>query len=297
MVDSKYAMVDGASIHYLSREEEGAKNSLIIMLHGFPENARTWEALMALLPTSLDIIAPDLPGYHLSSPLPKEKDYQVPLLIGRMAAFIEKVKKGRQVILMGHDWGGAIAWPLAAFHQTLISKLVIVNAAHPSCFTRAIKTSSMQREKSQYIATLIDRNAEHILSSTDFQLLKNMIGNCLFEQESSYSRELLNDWRDPEILSAMLSYYRQMPQQVPQMNVSKKVLDDIRIPEIFIHCPTLLLWGEQDDAFDLSVIYKIEHYVPLITKRFNPSASHWLHREQPEWVQKEMIDFIEPRKE
>ena len=255
MVDSKYAMVDGASIHYLSREEEGAKNPLIIMLHGFPENAHTWEGLMAILPTTLDIIAPDLPGYHLSSPLPSETDYQVPSLIGRMAAFIEKVKKGRKVILLGHDWGGAIAWPLAAFHQTLISKLIIVNAAHPSCFTRAIKTSSMQREKSQYIATLIDRNAERILSNTDFQLLKNMIGSCLFEQKSSYSRELLNDWRDPETLSAMLSYYRQMPQQVPQMNVSKKVLDDIRIPEIFIHCPTLLLWGEQDDAFDLSVGY------------------------------------------
>ena len=293
MIDSKYAMVDGTSIHYLSREEEGAKNPLIIMLHGFPENAHTWEALMALLPTSLDIIAPDLPGYHLSSPLPNEKDYQVPSLISRMAAFIKKVKKGRQVILLGHDWGGAIAWPLAAFHQTLISKLIIVNAAHPSCFTRAIKTSPLQREKSQYIATLIDRNAERILSDTDFQLLKNMIGNRLFEQESSYSRKLLNDWREPEILSAMLSYYRQMPQQVPQMSVSKKVLDDIRIPEIFIHCPTLLLWGEQDDAFDLSVIDKIEHYVPQITKRFNSSASHWLHREKPEWVQKEMIDFIE----
>jgi pimeloyl-ACP methyl ester carboxylesterase len=285
-------MVDGASIHYLSREEEGAKNPLIIMLHGFPENAHTWEGLMAILPTTLDIIAPDLPGYHLSSPLPSETDYQVPSLIGRMAAFIEKVKKGRKVILLGHDWGGAIAWPLAAFHQTLISKLIIVNAAHPSCFTRAIKTSSMQREKSQYIATLIDRNAERILSNTDFQLLKNMIGSCLFEQKSSYSRELLNDWRDPETLSAMLSYYRQMPQQVPQMNVSKKVLDDIRMPEIFIHCPTLLLWGEQDDAFDLSVIDKIEHYVSQITKRFNPSASHWLHREKPEWVRKEMIDFL-----
>ena len=157
MVDSKYAMVDGASIHYLSREEEGAKNPLIIMLHGFPENAHTWEGLMAILPTTLDIIAPDLPGYHLSSPLPSETDYQVPSLIGRMAAFIEKVKKGRKVILLGHDWGGAIAWPLAAFHQTLISKLIIVNAAHPSCFTRAIKTSSMQREKSQYIATCMFR--------------------------------------------------------------------------------------------------------------------------------------------
>ena len=293
MVDSKYAMVDGASIHYLSREEEGAKNPLIIMLHGFPENARTWEALIALLPTSLDIIAPDLPGYHLSSPLPNEKDYQVPLLIGRMAAFIEKVNKGRQVILFGHDWGGAIAWPLAAFHQTLISKLIIVNAAHPSCFTHAIKTSSMQREKSHYISTLIGKNAERMLLKTDFQLLKDMIGSCLFEREASYSKALLNDWRQPEILNAMLNYYRQMPQHVPQKNVSKKVLDSIRIPEIFIHCPTLLLWGEQDDAFDLSVIDKIEDYVPLITKRFNPSGSHWLHREKPEWVQKEMIDFIE----
>jgi len=292
VVVSKYVNVEGASLHYLSREEESAENPLLIMFHGFPENAHTWEALMAILPTSLDIIAPDLPGYHLSSPLPSETDYQVPSLISRMAAFIEKVQKGRKVILLGHDWGGAIAWPLAAFHQTLISKLIIVNAAHPSCFTRAIKTSSTQRAKSQYISALIDKGAERTLTNTSFTLLKNMLGNGFFEKETSYSRTLLNDWGKPETLSAMLNYYRQMPQQVPQKNVSEKVLDDIRIPEIFIHCPTLLLWGEQDDAFDLSVLDKIEHYVPLIVKRFNPHASHWLHREKPEWVQKEVINFI-----
>ncbi|MCG7654523.1 alpha/beta hydrolase [Alteromonas sp. Cnat2-8] len=106
MVVSKYVNVEGASLHYLSREEESAENPLLIMFHGFPENAHTWEALMAILPTSLDIIAPDLPGYHLSSPLPNETDYQVPSLISRMAAFIEKVQKGRKVILLGHDWGG-----------------------------------------------------------------------------------------------------------------------------------------------------------------------------------------------
>jgi len=66
-----------------------------------------------------------------------------------------------------------------------------------------------------------------------------------FEKETSHSRTLLNDWGKPETLSAMLNYYRQMPQQVPQKNVSEKVLDDIRIPEIFIHCPTLLLWGSR----------------------------------------------------
>ena len=74
VVVSKYVNVEGASLHYLSREEESAENPLLIMFHGFPENAHTWEALMATLPTSLDIIAPDLPGYHLSSPLPSETD-------------------------------------------------------------------------------------------------------------------------------------------------------------------------------------------------------------------------------
>lgn len=292
MIVSKYVDVEGASIHYLSREDGNGENPLIIMLHGFPENAHTWEALIALLPSSLDIIAPDLPGYHLSNPLPNEKDYQVPSLVNRLATFVKNVRNGRKVILVGHDWGGAIAWPLAAFYPKLISKLIIVNAAHPSCFTYAIKVSSTQRAKSQYICELIGEGAELTLKNTDFALLKNMIGKTFFEQASRYSSQLLNDWRKPEILAAMLNYYRQMPQQVPEENAAESTLNDISVPQIFIHCPTLLLWGEQDDAFDLCVLDNIEHYVPLIKKALNSSATHWLHREKPEWVRKNVIDFI-----
>lgn len=292
VIISKYVDIGGSVIHYLSREEEKSNGLLLVLLHGFPENAHTWEALISLLPTSVDVIAPDLPGYHLSSPLADESDYQVPFLISRMATFIGKVKGDRDVILLGHDWGGAIAWPLAAFHHDLIKKLIIINAAHPSTFTQSLKTSQRQREKSQYIHDLIDKNAQQWLVDTNFELLKVMLGQSLDEESEAYGKGLINDWSAPKTLNAMLNYYKQMPQQVPQINATESELDSIRVPDVFIHLPVLVLWGERDDAFDLSVLDNIEHYVPSIDIHFHKDASHWLHRDEPQWVFKKVTNFI-----
>lgn len=292
MIASKYIEVGGCAIHYLSREGTQTSNPLLVLLHGFPENAQTWESLINVLPSTLDVIAPDLPGYHLSSPLNRETDYQVPLLITRIASFIRLVKEDRDVILLGHDWGGAIAWPLAAFHQDLFKKLIIINAAHPSTFTHSLKTSPLQREKSQYIHALIDDTAQQTLNETNFELLKRMIGASLFEENTEYGKALIEDWSEPHTLNSMLSYYRQMPQQVPPLNATQTELDDLRVPEVFIYLPVLLLWGEQDDAFDLSVLDNIEHYVPPLEMHFNKSASHWLHREETDWVAQKITGFL-----
>ncbi|WP_394220589.1 alpha/beta fold hydrolase [Alteromonas gracilis] len=296
MITSHYAEINGHAIHYLYRKsnQKNQKNQkLLVMLHGFPENAHTWEGLISLMPPYLDIIAPDLPGYHHSSPLSDISLYQLPALIARMAAFIENIQKGREIILVGHDWGGAVAWPLAAFHQTLFKKLIIINAAHPSTFTLSLKNSSLQREKSQYIHNLTALNAEQKLENSGFRLLKQMLGEELFESESDYAIMLQKDWARPVTLTSMLNYYRQMPQQVPCANAAKAELDKIRIPQVFIRIPTLVLWGEKDDAFDISVLDNIEHYVPMIEMHFNKAASHWLHREHPQWVLKRIVDFVE----
>ena len=133
------------------------------------------------MPANYHVIAPDLPGYHQSEPLKDNSDYQVTSLVSRMGEFVQTVSQGRKAILVGHDWGGAIAWPLAAFQPNLFTKLVILNAAHPSTFTQALKTSRAQRKKSEYIKSLVADDAEAVLKQTDFALLKGMLGSALFD--------------------------------------------------------------------------------------------------------------------
>ena len=295
MLRSHYMEVDGHDIHYLSNVEcvnNASTNPLMLFLHGFPENAFAWEPLISCLSERVDVIAPDLPGYHKSAPLAQEGDYAVPKLLARMATFIERVSNKRRVILVGHDWGGAIAWPLAAFHSHLFSHLVILNAAHPSTFTELLKTNRKQREKSQYIHQLIGDDAQSTLQSTDFKLLKNMLGESLFSTHKEYADTLLAMWNNKRSLSAMLNYYRNMPQLVPVTDADEHELKRIHVPNIRILIPTLVLWGEQDDAFEVDILDALPRYVDNLAIKRHEGATHWIHREQAMWAANHICDFI-----
>lgn len=290
VIESRCIDVQGRELHYLERQGYDCDSPLIVLFHGFPENAHAWESLIQKLPESFRVVAPDLPGYHLSAPLLSPNDYQVPNLIARMGAFISALANNKPVILVGHDWGGAIAWPLAAFMPQLFSKLVILNAAHPSTFTRALITSAKQREKSQYIHTLTASNGESVLRASDFGLFRNMLGSKVFD--TRYGEKLLQGWEMPNRLDAMLNYYRQMPQQVPLHNPTDEQLANIKVPNIRIDVPTLVLWGRQDDAFDECILDGLENYVPRLEVQYHDEATHWIHREQPTWVAEKVAHFI-----
>lgn len=286
---SHFIKIGQHALHYLERKGRSEDGPRIILLHGFPENAHAWEPLIHSLPTHYHIIAPDLPGYHKSEVLSGEQDYEVPALVHRLSAFIKCVSNDKPVTLVAHDWGGAIAWPLAAFYPHLFHRLFILNAAHPSTFTLALIHSKVQRQKSQYIHTLARPGAEASLRNTDFSLLKDMLGEGLFGQPNEYAKSLLADWNDNETLSAMLSYYRQMPQTVPPVEASEEVLARFKIPNIRVTLPTCVLWGRQDKAFDESVLEGLDSYVSNVTVFYHDTATHWIHREQPCWVAQHIV--------
>lgn len=295
LITSNTISIDGRDIHYLHRKGKGENNPIIVCLHGFPENAHAWEALISELPLDYDIIAPDLPGYHKSEPLAPIGEYKVNALIERMASFIDSVCMGRKVTLIGHDWGGAIAWPLAAFKSSLFSRLIIINAAHPSTFTRALINSEKQRAKSDYIHLLVAEDAEKVLLASNFALLKDMLGKELFDTHSNYGEILLNSWKNSSNLSAMLNYYRLMPQLPPKVEASESVLSSLRVPFIHIKIPTLVLWGRNDAAFEENILDDLSEYVEDLNIHYHDTATHWVHREQAGWAAKHIKTFIETK--
>lgn len=278
--------VEGKVISYLKREAGTDTGPVCVLLHGFPEASFAWESVMSLLPETATIIAPDLPGYALSEPLESDDDYAVQALVTRMAAFIRTVAKGRDVILVGHDWGGVIAWPLAAFYPDLISRLVILNAAHPGAFSRELQNNPEQREKSAYIHTLTAPAAAESLANSDFALLTHMLRSRA--PNESYIQNLKAMWSLPGRMNAMLAYYRKLPQNVPE--VGEEV--SLHIPNIRISQPTRLLWGMKDTAFCLQVTEDLEDWIPHLTLEYHEKASHWLHREYPEWVAERIAEEI-----
>lgn len=296
---SKYVLIDDVNIHYVSARPISTNNDVgatMIFLHGFPEYWQTWQSQLDFFAGNHQVIAPDLPGYNLSDK-PQDADFfKIPHLIEFFIKFIRAVSASKKVYLVAHDWGGAIAWPLAAFYPQYIEKLIILNAAHPSTFTREMINNPIQREKSTYIHELISPDAESLLCKNNYQYLcdkMSMRSNTAVFDDDKKS-QYVNVWQQAGAIKGMLQYYRSMPQladkdqatDVPHnKNITVQVTDltKMRVPNIRVHVPTLILWGEHDQAFVNENLDDIERYVPdCVVERFN-DASHWLtHEKSPE---------------
>jgi pimeloyl-ACP methyl ester carboxylesterase len=312
-LEHKFTLVDDVNIHYVEsgpQIEHKEPMTTLVFLHGFPEYWGTWKEQIDYFSVNYRVIAPDLPGYNLSDKPSDLNFYAVPNLVSVIAKFIEEVSPHRQVYLIAHDWGGAIAWPLTAFHSLLIKKLIILNAAHPSTFTREMINNPAQRQKSAYIHELICSSAESLLSDNNFHYLSESI--MVGSQASVFTDEIKaayrQVWGQEGAINGMLQYYRAMPQLAAKdnkkisNNASKtttltdkgpiKSTEEIKIPNIRISVPTLILWGEQDQAFVNENLDDIERYVPNCSIKRFAHTSHWIQHEKPFEVNSAIAAFI-----
>ena len=295
--------IDNVNIHYVEDGPDSVSHAprhTIIFLHGFPEYWGTWHAQLDFFASHYRVIAPDLPGYNLSDKPQEQAFYAVPNLIKFMAKFIQSVAPQQKVTLVAHDWGGVIAWPIAAFFPHLIERLVILNAAHPSTFTREMMHNPEQRQRSEYIHELIAADGVERLSLNHHQFLKDKIfigmreGTLNATQRQTYQQV----WAQPGAVNGMLQYYRAMPQLAPSEKITRDKGEQVvapsqmKIPNIRINCPTLILWGEQDQAFVKENLDGVEEYVPDVRIKRFPDASHWLQHELPDAVNREIEGFL-----
>jgi pimeloyl-ACP methyl ester carboxylesterase len=300
--------IENINIHYVEAgTDNGSKTprKTMLFLHGFPEYWGTWHAQLDYFAKDYRVIAPDLPGYNASDKPQNQAFYTVPNLIQFIAKFIQGVAPDEKIILVAHDWGGAIAWPLTAFFPQLVDRLIILNAAHPSTFTREMIHNAEQRQKSEYIHELIAPDGVARLSENHYQYLKSKIfgGMRLGTLNETQRQAYQQVWAVPGAVNGMLQYYRAMPQLAPSENVpigkgavakGEQVITPkhMKIPNIRISCPTLILWGEQDQAFVKQNIDGIEEYVPCVRVKRFPDASHWLQHELPDDVNREIECFL-----
>ncbi|WP_371194481.1 alpha/beta fold hydrolase [Glaciecola sp. SC05] len=280
MIKTNIAELSTTSVQYLSvfkQSEDQASQPLLIMLHGFPENSWSWQAYLESLSGDFEVIAPDLPGYNGSSGYPSDKDYTIAHLVETMAEFVKHVSGGRPVHLVAHDWGGVIAWPLVAFYRDLFAKLSILNAAHPTGFTREMANNPRQQANSDYITDLISEDAFSITSADEHKMLKRLYGGfykrLTTEQQSAY----VNQWSNPHTMKQAFAYYKNMPQLVTQR---LRANSDVKLPNIEIKVPTQVLWGMKDTAFVPEVLNGMEQWIEELSLVKFDDADHWLHHQK-----------------
>jgi epoxide hydrolase 4 len=282
-----YLNVNGVRIHYV----EQGKGKLVLLLHGFPEFWYAWKDVLPDLGKDHHVVAIDMRGYNLSSMPTSVDDYKIPTLVEDVRAvaqhFGAEPSPEKKFVLVGHDWGGAVAWQFAYAHPELIDKLVILNAPHPAVFAQLLASNSDQQNASQYFNLFASPQAEQMLSSNDFAFLQGAVFLNWASDEDK--QKYLECWHRG--LTGGLNYYRAagLHSPMPQALADAQQADyRARILQV----PTLVIWGMQDHALLPANLDGMSDYVQTLKIQRFPDASHWVGQEQPAAVSAAIREFI-----
>ena len=256
----------------------GDGDRLALCLHGFPELAYSWRhQLPVLARLGYRAWAPNLRGYGRTTRPPRVEDYALPHLVADVAAIVDRANP-ESVVLVGHDWGGAIAWTLATQHPRMLERLVVMNMPHPALFFEGVRRLP-QALRSWYIAFCwIPWVPERVLGAGRAWLVGWMLKG-LATNPSRFPSSVLDVYRtaasQPGALTAMLSYYRALKYAGPAVKGR---------PDTALQVPTLLIWGDADVALDKRLTAGTDELVESLTLRFLPGVSHWVQQDAPEAV-------------
>ncbi|MDZ3833492.1 MAG: alpha/beta hydrolase [Sphingopyxis sp.] len=276
---------------------------VLIFLHGFPESHRTWRHQLPHFARRFRCIAPDQRGYRGSSKPQQVDAYTPDKLIADIFALADALDV-RDFTIVGHDWGGAIAWGIALGGQPgglhpdwagRVTRAVIANAPHPGLFQRLLATDPQQRASSQYIRVFRDPASDAIIEAHGIAgLLAHAFADRVPSgglQPSDEIGRLLKDWEDRDACRAMINWYRASPIDVPAMTDAFAPLPAAPFPLLGI--PTLVIWALDDTALPPCNLDGIEELVPNATIVTVPGCGHFVPWEAPDQVNAAMDAFLE----
>lgn len=271
---------DGVCLHLATAGD--AAGTPIILLHGFPDSSSVWRRQMApLAEAGYRVVAPDLRGHGASDCPQPVAAYTLDRLVGDVLA----IAGDRPVHLVGHDWGGIVAWAVAAWRPDRVDRLSIINAPHPDVAAAVLRRDPLQAIRSSYVALFqLSGIAERLLRARGFWLLRRMVRAAALRD--TFSAEDLaacrRQWARPGRLTAMLNYYRAL------VRLGHAPLGRIAVP-------TQILWGRRDAALG----YPLAEASLAMCERGRlqplPDASHWPQLDRPAAIAQALIAFHHAR--
>lgn len=278
--EHRFRSVNGIRLHCV----EAGEGPAVVLLHGFPEFWYSWRhQIRALSEAGFRAIAPDLRGYNESDRPPDVSSYTMPTLIDDVADLIQQVSDG-PAFLVGHDWGGVIAWLVAAMCPELVRRLAILNAPHPSAYREELRHNPGQWFRSSYMMFFqIPGLPEQVLRARDFALLERTWRR---HPEAFTPRDIAEYKKAlgrPDGLRGPLHYYRAA--------LRHPAFDWHRAPSV--KAPTLLIWGERDPYLSPSIPDRVRPIVADLRIDRIPDAGHWVQNEAPDRVNRALLTFFD----
>jgi pimeloyl-ACP methyl ester carboxylesterase len=302
-IEHRYLSIRGITLHCAVAGE----GPLVVLLHGFPECWYSWRHQIPALASRFRVVAPDLRGYNESDKPHGVRAYELPELVADVEALIEALGE-RDAVIVGHDWGGALAWVFAMERPQRTRRLAVLNCPHPAVFAEALRANPRQLLKSWYMFFFqIPWLPETLLGLNHAQGVGRAIRNSAVVQDAITDEDIrvLRDAASrPGALRSAINYYRAIfraqgragsPAWLQRLAgwtnepPPRRTRDDW--PRIT--APTRLIWGEQDVALRKELTFGME---PLFTGPFDiryiADSGHWVQQEQAALVNEYLLEFL-----
>jgi len=269
----------------------GSGDKLALLLHGFPECAHSWRAqIPKLVELGYRVWAPNLRGYGHTERPKGVKNYTLEMLDGDVSDLID-ASGASSVLLVGHDWGGAVAWDYAMHGTRPIDKLVVMNCPHPAQFKKGLTTAAQLKRSWYMFLFQLPVLPEALLGHDRAKVLSEVFRTQAVHPENLSDADIdvfRNNASIPGALTTMVNYYRALFRGLVRGEMRRGVP---------IKVPTLLIWGEKDIALGKELVPGTERYVRDLTVRYIPDASHWVQQDAPETVNQLLEEWLQPKPE
>jgi pimeloyl-ACP methyl ester carboxylesterase len=276
-----YADIGDVHLHYV----EAGEGPLIVLLHGFPEFWYGWRLqIQPLAAAGFRVVAPDMRGYNLSSRPDGVAAYDIEKLADDIRGLVHE-RGAESALLVGHDWGGSVAWATAMNHPEVVDRLAILNAAHPRKLSQGLHHPDQLRRSWYFFFFALPELPEAVVHADNWHFFRHF----LHDAHPAYSPEeierYVEAWSQPGAATGMINYYRASVRQ------SKGAEAALRP----ISAPTLVIWGQDDRYLGPELAEPDRDDVPNLDRVERvPDASHWVHHDEPERVTRLLSDFFAP---
>ena len=272
--DARHGTVDnaGVKIHYATL----GSGPLVVMIHGFPDFWYSWRHQMAALAGRFQVVAIDQRGYNLSDKPAGQAQYDMSLLVSDVRAVVQQLATNRRAIIVGHDWGGMVAWRFAMQHPELTERLIVLNLPHPRGLAHELTHNPQQQKNSAYARRFQEPDAAKTLTAEG---LAKRVANAA-ERERYIEAFKRSDFE------AMLNYYKQNYPRAPYAEDTS--------PLVKVKAPVLLIHGLDDAALLPGALNRtwewIDNTLTLVTI---PGVGHFVQNDAPDQVSATMSSWLQ----
>jgi pimeloyl-ACP methyl ester carboxylesterase len=271
----------GVKIHYVGLGKN--EDPLVVMVHGFPDFWYSWRAQMPALARRFHVVAIDQRGYNQSGQPEGVENYRTEKLVGDLLAVVDHFTRGKAIIV-GHDWGGLVAWTFAMTHPDRTDRLIVLNLPHPRGLIRELQSNPQQQKNSQYARDFQKPDAAKRLSP---EVLT-------FWVKDPAARKVYSAALKRSSMEGMLNYYKANYPRSPEDAKAKADSAGAAQSALRVKCPVLLIHGLKDQALLPGALNDTWNWIDAdLTLVTIPGAGHFVQQDAADLVTRTMVSWLD----